>query len=139
MYSNNANEYQNIPFSSDGYQNTPMRDSNTYEHDTIQQYQRDPSLDEGVLQQHKGTVTVQTRKNTVTGKDHPFDPEYNFVSQFPVDWKGCFICGATDHFNSMECSVGITSREERRLFFNEMWSHKSHTKNRNKDGTPVSF
>jgi len=72
----------------------------------------------------------------VTGRDHPFEPEYNFVSRFPVDWKECFICGATDHFNSMEYPVGINSREERWLFFNEMWAHKPHTKKKNKDGTP---
>ena len=35
MYSNNANGYQNILFSSDGYQNKPMRDSNAYDHGTI--------------------------------------------------------------------------------------------------------
>jgi len=58
MYNNNANGYQNIPFSSRGYQNKPMRDSSAYEHGTIHQYQRDPSLAAGVLQQHKGTATV---------------------------------------------------------------------------------
>jgi len=139
MYSHNSNGYQNILFSSNRYQNKPMRDSNAYEHGTMHQYRRKLFLAEGVLQQHKETATVQTRKNTVTGRDHPFDPEYNFVSRFPVDCKGCFICGSTDHFNSVECPVGINSREERQLFFNEMWTHKPHTNKRNKDGTPVSF
>ena len=84
MYSNTANGYQNILFSSSCYQNKPMRDSNAYEHSMIHQYRRESSLAEGFLQQHKGTATAQTRKNTVTGRDHLIDPEYNFVSRFPA-------------------------------------------------------
>jgi len=58
------------------------------------QYQHQSSLVEGVLQAHKSMDTVQTKKNNVTGEEHPYDEEYDFVSQFPLRFKGCFICGA---------------------------------------------
>ena len=53
-------------------------------------------------------------------------------------FKGCFICGAPDHFSRSDCPVGIDTREKRKIFFNEMWAHKPHTKKRLIYGAPVS-
>ena len=97
-----------------------------------------PSLAEGLLQAHKGSIAVQTKKNRITGLDHPYDFEYNLTSRFPVSFRGCLICGATDHFSKFGCLVEMISKEERKLFFNEMWAHKPYTKRRNKEGIPVS-
>ena len=106
---------------------------------SIYGYRRDLSLAEGVISSHKATTNVPTKRSEATGKDHPFDAEYNFLSRFPLGFNGCFICGATDHFNRMDCPKGINSKEERCIFFNEMWSHKPHTKKRLRDGSDVSL
>ena len=37
------------------------------------QYQIQPSLAEGVLQAHKVSIGVQTKKHRTTGLDHPYD------------------------------------------------------------------
>ena len=91
-------------------------------------YGQEPSLAEGVLSKYKGTPDVPTQRDPVTGIEYPFDAEYNFVSRFAVGFNGCFICGATNHFSRTDCPKGIRNKEERRLFFNEMWAHKPHTK-----------
>ena len=41
---------------------------------------------------------VETRKYPESGLQHPFDLANNFQSRFPVDFKGCFNCGQTDHW-----------------------------------------
>ena len=105
---------------------------------SIYGYRQEPLLAEGVLSSYKPNTNVTTKRSEVTGKDHPFDAEYNFLSRFPLGFNGCFICGATNHFNRMDCPKGIKTREERRIFFNEMWAHKPHTKKRLRDGSNVS-
>ena len=94
-------------------------------------YGQEPSLAEGVLTKYKGALGVPTKRDPVTGVEYPFDAEYNFVSRFAVGFNGCFICGATNHFSRTDCPVGIRTKDERRLFFNEMWAHKPHTKRSN--------
>ena len=101
------------------------------------QYQMQPSLVDGMLQAHKGSFAVQTKKNKTTGLDHPYDNENDFTSRFPVGFRGCFICGATYHFGSSSYPVRINSKDERKLE-KKLWSHKPHTKNKDKKGFPVS-
>ena len=43
------------------------------------QYQIQLSLTEGILQTHKGSFAVQTKKNKTTGLDHPYDNENYFT------------------------------------------------------------
>ena len=127
----NVNQYQGIP-NENGHREGGGGAS--YE------FRRQPSLAEGVIQSYKQHEGIETRKNSVTGKDHPYDPEYNFTSRFPLEFSGCFICGSTDHFSRLDCPVGIRNKEERRVFFNEMWAHKPHTKVKNREGNvSVSF
>ena len=83
------------------------------------QYQIQPTLAEGVLQAHKGSVAVQTNKNRSTGLNHPYNIEYYYTSRFPIGFRGCFVCGATDHFGSNNYPVGINNTEEKREFFFE--------------------
>ena len=73
-----------------------------------------------------------------TGLDHPYDIEFDFTSRFPIGFRGCFVCGATDHFGTSKCPVGIKGKVEKRLFFNEMLAHKPHTKRKSQEGIPVS-
>ena len=91
-------------------------------------YGQEPSLAEGVLSKYKGSPSVPTQRDPATGIEYPFDSEYNFVSRFPLGFSGCFICGATNHYSRSDCPKGIRNKDERRLFFNEMWAHKPHTK-----------
>ena len=71
---------------------------------------------------------------------HPYDAEYNFMSRFPIGFRGCFICGSTNYFSREDFPVGLdgNNREANNIFFNELWAHKPHTKSRFRDGTPVS-
>ena len=52
-----------------------LGDMNPFDRGILHQYQQGPSLAKCVLQYHEGIGGVQTRKNTITRKDHPFDPE----------------------------------------------------------------
>ena len=48
-------------------------------------------------------IKVQMRykqKNMTTGLDQPYDIEFDFTSRFPIGFRGCFVCGATDHFGT---------------------------------------
>jgi len=92
-----------------------------------------------VLKAHKGPNNVPITKKNVTGKDHPFDAEYNFTSRFPVNFRGCFIFGVTTHFTRQECKRGFRDPNDNKLFFNDMWAHKPHTKKKLRDGSPVSM
>ena len=69
--------------------------------------------------------------------DHPYDIEYDYTSRFPISFRGCFVCGATDYFGTNKCPVEIKGKVEKRLFFNEMWAHKPHTKRKNQKEIPV--
>ena len=73
------------------------------------------------------------KKNKTTGLDHPYDIEYDYTSRFPIGFRGCYICGATDHFGNNKCPVGINSKEDKQAFFKKLWSHKPHMKRKNKD------
>jgi len=110
-----------------------------YNYDNVYQHQQQPSLTEGVLQAHNAPHNVPTKKNSVIGKDHPFDAEYNFTSRFPVNFRGYFICGETPHFTRQECKREFHDPNDRKLFFNEMWARKPHTKKKLRDGSPVSM
>ena len=42
------------------------------------------------LQYGSAGNTVETKNHPETGLQYPFDKEHNFLSRFPVDFKGCF-------------------------------------------------
>ena len=83
-------------------------------------------------------VQLRYKKNRTISLDHPFNIEYDFTSRFPIGFRGSFVCGATDHFGTHKCPIGIKGKEGNRLFFNELWDPKPHTKKKNQEGTPVS-
>ena len=83
-------------------------------------------------------IQLRYKKNRTTGLDHPYDIEYNYTSRFPIGFRGCFVCGDTYLFGTNKCLVGINSKEEKRAFLKELWSHKPHTKRKIKDGSSVS-
>ena len=106
----------------------------------INQYYQKPSLAESVLQSNKGKVYgIPTRRDKATGVEYPYDTEYDFTSRSAIGFRGCFICGGGDLFSRGNFPKGDMNPAARKLFFNEMWSHKPHTKKRLRDGTPVSI
>ena len=70
-------------------------------------------------------AVMGTRK--VNGVEHPYDPEWDFTSEFPVGFRGCFICGKADHFSKADCPIGIGDKSVRQKFFNELWCHRPAT------------
>ena len=40
-----------------------------------------------------------------TSKQHPFKPELNHVSKFPIGFCGCYACDQEDHFHSEKCPL----------------------------------
>ena len=63
-----------------------------------------------------------------TGLQHPYDREDpKSISKFPIGFKGCFKCGATDHWTSNKCAAPDTSGVKKE-FFRELWIHKPFTK-----------
>ena len=128
---------QNRDLTGRNFQNE-YRNGSGVRHGDINQFNRQPSLAEGVLQDHEGLHDVSTFRNPTTGVEYPNIKEYDFTSRFPVGFKGCFICGGGDHFSKRDCKKGINTREERKLFFNEMWAHKPHTKTRSRNGETVT-
>ena len=104
-------------------------------------YFQQSSQAEQTITKYKGhhATDIQTRTDPKTNIKYPYDPEYDFTSRFAVGFKGCYICGSVEHFSSNECPQGISNSTERKLFFNEMWAHKPHTKRKqrqpNKNGS----
>ena len=47
---------------------------------------------------------------------------------FIINFCVCFICGDKYNFRWNDCSKVIINQNERKLFFNDMWAHKPHTK-----------
>ena len=39
-----------------------------------------------------------TRLVPEAGKQHPFNPELNTISRFPLSFRGGYACGQEDHF-----------------------------------------
>ena len=53
---------------------------------------------------------------------------FYFTSIFTINSSGFFICISKEHFNRLNCLKGINNSAEEKLFFNELWEHKPHTK-----------
>ena len=76
----------------------------------------------------KPTSTVETRRHPVSGLQHPYDKDRDFLSRFPIHFSGCFNCGGTNYNNTRECPEAKNGNFDKKLFFSEMWAHKPHTK-----------
>ena len=81
----------------------------------------------------RSQIKVETRKHPVTGVEHPYDKDRNFLSRFPLGFKGCFNCGQNDHFSTRNCPMANAGNFDKQTFFSEMWAHKPHTKKQSRD------
>lgn len=43
--------------------------------------------------------------NPSTGQLHPWNEDRKYLSQFPINFRGCFICSETDHRGSRDCQL----------------------------------
>ena len=98
-------------------------------------FQRGPSLAETTIERYKGPAPstesrpeVETRICRDTGLQHPYDREKDYLSKYPVGFRGCYACGKDDHRSSRECPLNQTGQFDKNVFFLEMWAHKPHTK-----------
>ena len=89
-------------------------------------YQQSPSISEQTIRQNSPgySPTHYNNQHTVD----PFDKDNNFLSWFPVGFRGCFNCGKNDHFSTKFCPAANAGDLNIAKFFNEMWAHKPHTK-----------
>ena len=69
---------------------------------TLSKYHHDPISKEPPLSRN---LHIETRIHPVTGLQHPFDKARNFLSRFPLGFRGCFNCGKTDHRNTRDCPL----------------------------------
>ena len=114
----------NFPHNSTDYgSNLQYQQSQSSAESTIRRYN-----DDRVPNQYRSGSKVETRLCQSTGKQHPYDRENNYISRFPLDFKGCFNCGKSDHFNTRDCPLAQSGDFDKKTFFSEMWAHKPHTK-----------
>ena len=73
-------------------------------------------------------LKVETKTHSQSGLQHPFDKDNNFFNRFPIDFRGCFNCGKTNHFTTKFCPAANSGDFDKTKFFNEMWALKPHTK-----------
>ena len=62
------------------------------------------------------------------GNPHPFrndDPDY--LSQYPLGFRGCYQCGSSDHTNRRDCPME-GNKQAASTFWKELWIHKPWTK-----------
>ena len=113
--------------------NEPNGSSYTYQQSssvakqTISQYTQSGTQDNQNGNQN-GRKMVKTRKHPESGLQHPFNPDNKNFSRFPVEFKGYFNCGQTDHWHTKNFPTANNSNFNKTMFFNEMWAHKPHTK-----------
>ena len=68
-------------------------------------------------------------KRLSDGMLYPFrtdDP--NYISKFPLGFRGCYICGASNHFSRSNCPTAQKGQFDKNAFFRELWIHKPKTK-----------
>ena len=94
---------------------------NTYlAEQTMQQYKGNNSGQ--TMQQYKGNDTQRfpeppTKFNPSTGQFHPWNEERKYLSRFPASFRGCFICGGTDHRGSQNCPIAQSGNYDKKQFF----------------------
>ena len=101
------------------------------------QYQQSESLAESTMSQYShDRIPSQDRINSKvetqlcqrTGKQYPYDRDNNYVSIFPVGFRGWYKYGKTDHFSTRDCPLAQSGDFNKRKFVLEKWSYKPHTK-----------
>ena len=57
-----------------------------------------------------------TKFNPSTGQFHPWNEERQYLSRFPLSFRGCFICGGTDHRGAKDCPVAQFGNYDKKQF-----------------------
>ena len=72
---------------------------------TMSRYQGNTMPAQGILDNTKqhSVSKVETRLCESTGQQHPYDRENNYLSRFPLGFRGCYNCGKSDHFSTKNC------------------------------------
>ena len=102
-------------------------------------FQNSTSLAESTISKHSGGIqaatdpNIETRIHPKTGKHHPFYRAGNYISDYPLGFRGCFNCGENDHWKTSRCPLALSGNFNKNRFFKEMWAHKPHTKNAQRD------
>ena len=65
-------------------------------------------------------IEVKTRPHPDTGIPHPYDESRDFLSRFPLGFRGCYYCGNTDHFRTRDCPAAKNGNFNKMQFFQEM-------------------
>lgn len=96
------------------------------------------SLAEETIERYKGPMPgahnanntnatdIEVRKKS-DGNNYPFHIPTQYMSQYPVGFRGCFVCGSTDHWRKESCPVTQSGNFDRKKFFHDLWAHKPHT------------
>ena len=48
-------------------------------------------------------IKLVTKLCEKIGQHYPYDKENDYLSQFPVGFRGCYNYGSTDHYNPQDC------------------------------------
>ena len=60
---------------------------------------------------------VETRLCQSTGLQHLYNKDNDYLSRYPVGFKGCFNCGKTDHFRTGDCQLTQSGKFDKKKFF----------------------
>ena len=77
-------------------------------------YQNSQSLAESTIATHSGNYTqpahnnVKTKLNEKNGQLQPYYRPADYISDYPITFKGCFNCSKTDHWRTADCQYGKT-------------------------------
>lgn len=79
-------------------------------------FQQGPSLAESTMQRYNGNNggsnsnsfnnQVATSKHPITGLQHPYDQEPDYLNHFLLGFRGCYNCVETTHFRTQDCPTG---------------------------------
>lgn len=92
--------------------------------ETLEKYKGPPG--NGTNNSNVNATDIEVRKGT-DGNLYPFHTPTQYLSQYPVGFRGCFVCGSTDHWRKDSCPITQSGNFNRCKFFHDLWAHKPHT------------
>ena len=86
--------------------------------------QQSPSLAEITLQNYQGkppnelnsSWDVPSVFNPEIKLSYPFNSELDYVSKYPMGFKGCFTCGSKEHWKSDDCPKVQSGQANKQVF-----------------------
>ncbi len=89
------------------------------------------SLAEETIQKYKGIPSNVEHEDielrTVKGITYPFHKPRQFLSDYPIGFRGCYVCGSQDHWKKDDCALVRSGNFDRQRFFKNLWAHRPHT------------